>query len=232
MDGWDCTFSVDFPEWYEKKHDTSVIQLVKEFFVYYGTKDLSALVISPILGRTISRDIFQEAKENTLPTILHPMLKEVKANGLKFFNNFLSPLSVQDPFEQIRNISKGLNEKSFSIFRMKCIRASSICQDIEDRQLPLSKLFEPIKLTKKEIQEGTGDFVKFVPLMFAKQEKSQTSLSTTEEVEDIIEAPQAGGEEEEEDSDCVVLSDEEKDPVPVVDLEEEDQGTNSKGIKA
>jgi DNA polymerase sigma len=88
------------------------------FFKFYGHQfDFTNYIICPLTGTRVPKHIFDHGKENLLPPVFKTYANYMgkldleEANEIDdLFANF-KPLVVQDPFELIHNVGKGVQEQ-------------------------------------------------------------------------------------------------------------------------
>lgn len=143
---WDVGFGRNVKEWFQRYHSVSVMELVSEFFSYFGKLETSKWIISPLVGRLLDRcDV--EQKSRSLPQCLETFLQQL--NVIKFE----APLHVQDPFEHSHNCTKGLSKVSLLEFQVKCRKAALISDAIIKGEQTLKDLFQPIEITTDVIRD-------------------------------------------------------------------------------
>lgn len=143
---WDVAFSTSVSEWCSKIHNVNVMDLVSEFFSFYGELEASKWVISPLVGELLARKDVQSKSEN-LPQCFNTYLQQDDVIQLE------TELCVQDPFEHSHNCTRGLIKSSFLEFQYKCRTAASISSNILKGEQTLNDLFEPIEITPDMISD-------------------------------------------------------------------------------
>lgn len=143
---WDVAFSSNMSEWYLKVHNVNVMDLVSEFFSFYGELEASQWVISPLTGMLLARKDVQ-SKSRNLPESLNTYLQQDDLIQLD------TELCVQDPFEHTHNCTRGLAKSSFLEFQYKCRTAASISSNILKGEQTLNDLFQPIEITPDMISD-------------------------------------------------------------------------------
>lgn len=137
---WDVGFGTNVNEWLHRFHNVNIMELVSEFFSYFGKLEASKWIISPFVGMLLDkRDV--GIRSRNLPQCLDTFLQN--CDGMKL----ISPLHVQDPFEHCHNCTKGLSETSLFEFQAKCRKAALICNGILKGEQTLNDLFQPIEMT-------------------------------------------------------------------------------------
>lgn len=137
---WDVAFGNHTNEWYQRFHNVTVMELVSEFFTFFGELEASKWVICPVAGMLLARcDIANRSRD--LPACLDTYLEQYDIIKLD------APLHVQDPFEHCLNITKGLSEISLFEFQIKCRKAAAISENILKGEQTLNDLFQPIEIT-------------------------------------------------------------------------------------
>uniref|UniRef100_A0A0P4WES5 Uncharacterized protein n=1 Tax=Scylla olivacea TaxID=85551 RepID=A0A0P4WES5_SCYOL len=144
---WDVGFSSNVNDWFVKVHSVTVMDLVSEFFSFYGEMDASQWVISPLTGMLIARNDVLTMSRN-LPACLNTYLQQDDKIQLD------TELCVQDPFEHSHNCTRGLIKSSFLEFQYKCRRAASISKNILKGEQTLNDLFQSIEVTPDMISDG------------------------------------------------------------------------------
>lgn len=143
---WDVGFGSNVNEWFQRYHNVSVMELVSEFFSYFGKLETSKWVISPLVGRLLDRhDITM--KSRSLPQCLETFLQQFDVIKLE------APLHIQDPFEHCHNCTKGLSEVSLLEFQVKCRKAALTSDAILKGEQTLNDLFQPIEMTTDVIRD-------------------------------------------------------------------------------
>ncbi|KAF2358633.1 PAP/25A-associated [Trinorchestia longiramus] len=149
INGWNCGFSDVIPYAYRQTRKYSIFELALNFFDYYANLDASQWVICPLLGRLVSKEDMNSKSMKRLP-----MLEDYcRVSGNIQLD---TALCVQDPFDLIHNITRGLTRIPLERFQLLCRRSSVILQKIMDLQLPLEALFEPIELSDDSFSDIDG----------------------------------------------------------------------------
>lgn len=143
---WDVGFSSNVNDWSVKVHSVTVMDLVSEFFSFYGEMDASQWVISPLTGMLLARNDVLTMSRN-LPACLNIYLQQDDRIQLD------TELCVQDPFEHSHNCTRGLIKSSFLEFQYKCRRAASISKNILQGEQTLEDLFQSIEITPDMISD-------------------------------------------------------------------------------
>ncbi|XP_045133621.1 speckle targeted PIP5K1A-regulated poly(A) polymerase-like isoform X2 [Portunus trituberculatus] len=143
---WDVGFSNYMNDWFVKVHRVTVMDLVSEFFSFYGEMDASQWVISPLTGMLLARDDVLTMSRN-LPACLNTYLQQDDKIRLD------TELCVQDPFEHSHNCTRGLIKSSFLEFQYKCRKAASISKNILKGEQTLNDLFQSIEVTPDMISD-------------------------------------------------------------------------------
>ncbi|XP_068221956.1 speckle targeted PIP5K1A-regulated poly(A) polymerase-like [Palaemon carinicauda] len=139
IEGWDCSFGQDVSSWANKKHNVTVLELVCEFFEYYGKSfDPRKWVISPLAGRLLDKSAVKERDAKRLPPCMEQYYMQETDIQLD------TALCLQDPFEHSYNITRGLQAGPLTEFQYKCRKAAEICNDIISQERPLGHLFEEV----------------------------------------------------------------------------------------
>ena len=149
---WDVAFSNHVREWYSKVHNVNIMDLVSEFFSFYGELEASQWVINPLTGVLLAKEDVRTKSEN-LPECFNTYLQQEDELQLD------TELCVQDPFEHTHNCTRGLHKSSFLEFQKKCVIAASISKNILKGDQTLDALFQPIELPLdmiSDICEGTS----------------------------------------------------------------------------
>ncbi|KAG0719719.1 Speckle targeted PIP5K1A-regulated poly(A) polymerase [Chionoecetes opilio] len=147
---WDVAFSNNVTEWCLRAHDASVMDLVSEFFSYFGELEASQWVISPLTGMLLARkDV--ETKSRDLPECLKTYFEQDEVIQLD------TELCLQDPFEHTHNCTRGLLKSSFLDFQYKCRTAALISKDILKGEQTLNDLFQPIEIVPDHISDEWED---------------------------------------------------------------------------
>ncbi|CAL4091378.1 unnamed protein product, partial [Meganyctiphanes norvegica] len=147
ISGWDCSFSKNVNFWKERRHNVTVMELIQEFFSFYGDVDLEKYVISPLSGNLVQRKAVKEKSYKDLPSSFSTYL--IQGNELQID----TPICVQDPFDHAHNVTRGLREGPLKVFQYKCRRATKICEDVLNGALPLDALLSKINITPETMVE-------------------------------------------------------------------------------
>lgn len=147
--GWDCGFGRNVVEWNERRHNTSIFELIAEFFEYYGKFDAKKWMVCPLAGFLIERSSVKERNLRKLPSCLEIYCRQDVNIQVD------TPICVQDPFEHSHNITRGLRDAPLAEFQLKCRRAADICRDIHKGKESLGKLLEPIEISSEDLTEIT-----------------------------------------------------------------------------
>lgn len=145
--GWDCSFGSEINEWSRKRHSVSVMELVSEFFSYFGNFDPNKWVVSPLAGQLLDKNAVKHRNLQKLP----PCMRIYCAQETDIQTD--TALCLQDPFEHSYNITRGLKEGPFTEFQYKCRRAAEISQDIIKGEKPLADLFEEVDMDEEVLKD-------------------------------------------------------------------------------
>jgi DNA polymerase sigma len=118
VDGWNTAFGTP------NLHHLRIPQMVKfdeyltGFFKFYGHQfDFTNYIICPLTGTRVPKHIFDHGKETSLPPVFTPYVKYMQridmdeANEIDDLFANCKPLVVQDPFELIHNVGKGIPDQ-------------------------------------------------------------------------------------------------------------------------
>nr|XP_053641473.1 LOW QUALITY PROTEIN: speckle targeted PIP5K1A-regulated poly(A) polymerase-like [Cherax quadricarinatus] len=147
ISGWDCSFSRDMSEWSRVKHSVTVMELVTEFFTYYGKFEASKWVICPLAGKLIDKKALIDRDLNSLPPC---MVRYCRQNVNIQLN---TALCLQDPFENSHNCTRGLKNGPLVEFQYKCRKSAEICGNILRGKQSLSDFLKPIKISPEVLKE-------------------------------------------------------------------------------
>lgn len=145
--GWDCTFDQNVSEWNLKRHNSSVMELVAEFFTYYGKLEASKWVLSPLAGELIDKTALKNRESKKLPPCLEWYCRQ-KTNL-----QVDTALCLQDPFEHSHNCTRGLRDGPLAEFQYKCRRAAAICCNVVKGEQSLSDFLCVIEITPDILKE-------------------------------------------------------------------------------
>lgn len=173
--GWECSFCDE--EWKlnleapMKKNNCSLRNLLDGFFTFFSAFDYTN-IICPLISRMIPVSDFDDPDK--LPDEMHLYKERVKNDSkMSFKTNVL--IKVQDPFELCLNITKGVTEKTFLIFKKACSVSSELCEKSDEASL-LKTLFN---IAKESLDDGSSCFRFNIPF---KRCEDQPSSSTDDEL--------------------------------------------------
>ncbi|KAG5683249.1 hypothetical protein PVAND_012541 [Polypedilum vanderplanki] len=118
IEEWNVAFATPSIKHLNMPHLTNFKQYLAGFFKFYGYNfDFTNYMICILTGTRIPKHIFNHGKENTLPPVFQAYVKYMNNIDLDeadeindLFANY-KPLVVQDPFELIHNVSKGVQDQ-------------------------------------------------------------------------------------------------------------------------
>ncbi|XP_071546127.1 uncharacterized protein [Panulirus ornatus] len=145
--GWNCTFDQDVSEWNLKRHSVSVMELVTEFFTYYGNLEASKWIISPLAGELVDKTAIKNRELKKLPPCFEWYCRQ-KTNL-----QIDTSLCLQDPFEHSHNCTRGLRSGPLAEFQYKCKRAAAICSNVVKGEQSLSDFLCIIEITPDILKE-------------------------------------------------------------------------------
>ncbi|XP_063699349.1 terminal uridylyltransferase Tailor-like [Culicoides brevitarsis] len=112
--------------WKETSQQNDFRYHLIDFFYYYGNNfDFQSSIVCPYLGESIKKKAFQYGKE-TLPGEFHTYqsymknINLLKAENLTDLFAFDKAMVIQDPFELIHNVAKGVKSTSCDRFISYC----------------------------------------------------------------------------------------------------------------
>ncbi|XP_063237133.1 speckle targeted PIP5K1A-regulated poly(A) polymerase-like isoform X2 [Bacillus rossius redtenbacheri] len=146
VDGWDCSFSSSV-QW-QTTNVSAVRELLAGFFRLYARFDRELLVICPLLGRALPKNVFCHAE--SLPPEMDALKQKMtggSTQGLKVTSKFC----VQDPFVLEHNVTSSVSKKLMARFQSLCSAAEKICVSSEQR---LQNLFEDCLIVEQTIEQN------------------------------------------------------------------------------
>lgn len=105
-----------------KKHvitySGSLVELLKEFFLYYSKFVYTVDVMCPLLGCCVKKKHFND-NGKVLPPEMQSYRTQLQSKESEPFRN-ASPMCIQDPFDLSHNLTKALQLGTLNKFRMLC----------------------------------------------------------------------------------------------------------------
>ena len=152
IDNWQCGYSklLLTSSKTSKANRRTISRLIFKFFDFYAAFDYKTLVISPFLGRSVTKEVFEFPRKcrQTLPS--YALNVESGRNAALSTD---SPLVVQDPFELNHNLTQAFTADALHVWKRMCSTAKK-----EFHNDKLYRLFDlkdlPSKL-KERLKEKT-----------------------------------------------------------------------------
>lgn len=177
INGWNCGFSENYRPAFKPY---KIFDAVLHFFDFYGSFDSAKWVISPLLGRLITKRDIKSKDIRKLPN----MEDYCEVDGEIQLDK---PFCVQDPFDLIHNVTRGLTQDYLDRFQSLCRLSASLFRQILQGEIPLAKLFEPIELNDEDMPNSAGadQASKAQPEVITLDEDTSDSPKETDIIEDI-----------------------------------------------
>lgn len=147
IDGWSCSFSGNIEAWCCRRHNVLIMELVADFFNFFGNFEASKWIISPLAGELLSKEPVRDRDQVQLPRCMTRYCTQSTDIQLN------TALCVQDPFENSHNCTRGLRDGPLAEFQYKCRKAAEICEDILKGLKTLSDFLEVIEITPEILKE-------------------------------------------------------------------------------
>jgi len=181
-ENWNIGFNSSFSFDTSQKNTSSILELVKGFFAFYGQLQPENKVLCPLVSAEIDREHFTSCDK--LPPCMEPYAINVAAGMTELK---MKQFTIQDPFEL--NFNPVANVQNYHEIQQTFMEAHQICQSILNKECGdgLASLFpwKPThsKSTVSETQrKGSASIsMKFKPTK-SKPEKSISSFFTDLEV--------------------------------------------------
>ncbi|XP_028136681.1 speckle targeted PIP5K1A-regulated poly(A) polymerase-like [Diabrotica virgifera virgifera] len=154
QDGWNGGFR-KVPVISSHLHNSSLLDLLANFFSFYADFDYGTYVICPYLGQPLKKTDFREP--DSLPDVFTVYKRVVKSKEITPLK-VESVICIQDPFEQIRNVTSAISLKVLQNFVNLCTYGK---QMVEQEKQFLFKLFysDPPNLEREAVVQN--DVIKF-----------------------------------------------------------------------
>ena len=178
---WNIGFNTSFSFEESKKNPSSIIELVRGFFAFYGQLQPENIVLCPLIGTVMNKEDF--ALHDQLPRCMEPYVININA-GMSELK--MKQLTIQDPFEL--NFNPVSNVQNYEKIQKAFMKAHDICQSIIDKKCDdgLASLFfcnpTPPKARISETQEKncTSISMKFKPTEKVSEESVDSFLKKLE----------------------------------------------------
>jgi hypothetical protein len=152
IDNWQCGYSKMLltSSKTAQANRRTISRLIFKFFDFYASFDYKTLVISPFLGRSVTKEVFELPRKcrQTLPSYA---LNVESGKNASLSTEF--PLVVQDPFELNHNLTQAFSADALHVWKRMCSSAKK-----EFHNDKLYRLFDlkdlPSKL-KERLKEKT-----------------------------------------------------------------------------
>jgi len=118
IDGWNTAFATPNLSNLKVQQATDFRRYLTGFYKYYGYSfDFTNHIICILTGHKVPKHIFDHGKEPQLPPVFRPFVNYMSKINLEeadevedLFANY-KPLVIQDPFDLVHNVSKGIQEQ-------------------------------------------------------------------------------------------------------------------------
>jgi DNA polymerase sigma len=118
IDGWNTAFATPTLVQLKAQPATDFRRYLTGFYKYYGYSfDFTNHIICILTGHKVPKHIFDHGKELQLPPVFRPFVTYMSKINLEeadevedLFANY-KPLVIQDPFDLVHNVSKGIQEQ-------------------------------------------------------------------------------------------------------------------------
>ncbi|XP_070502545.1 terminal uridylyltransferase Tailor-like [Chironomus tepperi] len=118
IEGWNTAFATPNLAQLKLQFATDFRHYLTGFFKYYGYSfDFTNHIICILTGHKVPKHIFDHGKEQQLPPVFRPFANYMSKINLEeadevedLFANY-KPLVIQDPFDLVHNVSKGIQEQ-------------------------------------------------------------------------------------------------------------------------
>lgn len=106
----------------------SIIELLKDFFLYYSKFAYPVDVICPLMGQCIKKKDFNDTGKN-LPPEMNSYRVQLQSKEPEAFRN-ASLLCIQDPFDLSHNLTKALQVGTLNKLRILCELSYKLIKDL------------------------------------------------------------------------------------------------------
>lgn len=118
IDGWNTAFATPNLIQLKAQLATDFRHYLTGFYKYYGYSfDFTNHIICILTGHKVPKHMFDHGKESQLPQVFRPFVTYMSKINLEeadevedLFANY-KPLVIQDPFDLVHNVSKGIQEQ-------------------------------------------------------------------------------------------------------------------------
>ncbi|CAG9802639.1 unnamed protein product [Chironomus riparius] len=118
IEGWNTAFATPTLVQLKAQPATDFRRYLTGFYKYYGHSfDFTNHIICILTGHKVPKHIFDHGKEQQLPQVFRPFVTYMSKINLEeadevedLFANY-KPLVIQDPFDLVHNVSKGIQEQ-------------------------------------------------------------------------------------------------------------------------
>lgn len=125
--GWDCTFCRN-PDLIPPSRNTeSSIELLHDFFEFYGAFPFRKYVLSPLMGKILHRAVFKTIAD--LPSQLRTYATKCNNNPHVNSLQINTPMCLQDPFDLSHNITRGVKGPVLKKFVALCNKSAQLCEN-------------------------------------------------------------------------------------------------------
>ena len=125
ISGWNCNFCQDLDKIRPLAANTSsTLELVTGFLNFFSELDFSNVVLSPLVGKVMSKSEFQANKTVSTNFLAHP--SSTIQNGFQMDR----PMCLQDPFELSHNVCRNLPDKAVKIIGAYMKEAKSVASSL------------------------------------------------------------------------------------------------------
>nr|CAD7448758.1 unnamed protein product [Timema bartmani] len=124
---WEVSFLQDIKATPLITNKQSMDELVAGFFHYYATYDYATLVVCPLRGQSLLRDMFRLKDLSRLPlNYVETVLVERREEQFRYY----TPVCVQDPFDLSHNLTKAVSPDVLKKFIYLCNASWELCNGL------------------------------------------------------------------------------------------------------
>lgn len=140
VQGWQVNYDKNM-RFQNSKNESTIPQLLYEFFDFYGAFEFTSKVICPLDGRAHPKTVFSNAEELPDTMFRYSLYMYNTQNPVLLSTD--KPMCIQDPIELNHNLTLGIIPRAVEYFQQHCITSRDVCTESQENDYKnfLSLLF-------------------------------------------------------------------------------------------